>query len=828
MPGDYSRFTFDPLDDFFGVLMQQGRVMLDSDLNELVAELERQFRVRMLDTVGRCVVPRETLSGFQIQIAGDSLTIGRGRAYVHGLLAENHGGDEDGRPVTLESPADLEYYRILEEQRGLHPIAFEHQPYLPNAGELLTEELRGSPLLVYLDVWKREVTHVQEPELVEKAVGVDTTTRVQVVWQVKAFPVPRGTTCATPGENIPGWAELTAPPAGRLTTNAVGVPASDDPCILSPSGGFRGTENRLYRVEVHQGGPASSATFKWSRDNASVKTAVLAINGGLDVLTVARVGRDRVRRFAPGDWIEVVDDHLELTQNPGQMRKVLTVDEVNETITLEAALPAGVFDAVDPQSRHTRIRRWDQQGAVLDASNNVIDDVDANGGVIQIAAGGGTLVLEDGVEVTFSETPSGGGYRTGEYWCFAARTVDASVEKLVAAPPRGIIHHYCRLAIVLFPDQVSDCRSFWPPEFDEGGCDCTECVSAESHNSGAFTIQMAIDRVSAAGGKVCLGPGEYLLGSEPLLLSGARSVQIEGHGLKTLLLYLGSGPAVRVSRCVDVNLSRFSVVALAVRESASMALLIQNTFMARVERCALLQLGLEGREGLAIGLNGVLFECRITDNLLLGAAGVHSISADLDDSSSLGKHVNLEAGRAYTLTFGLYIEDNLIVGLRRGIGLANLTLHLGDSRVAHNQLFGSSEFSVLSAGFTLAPALRASRVDICENTVTTNANAINFATDNTRVWGNDIGAFAPSSDQPLLDNIGVVLDVGLISKEIERAHVLTNRISGLGGDAIQIRTHVSSGMIKQNFIEDVAGGIVMTSDASADVLVIENNQLRNI
>lgn len=37
MSGDYSRFTFDPHNDFSGVLMQQGRVQLDADWNELVA-----------------------------------------------------------------------------------------------------------------------------------------------------------------------------------------------------------------------------------------------------------------------------------------------------------------------------------------------------------------------------------------------------------------------------------------------------------------------------------------------------------------------------------------------------------------------------------------------------------------------------------------------------------------------------------------------------------------------------------------------------------------------------------------------------------------------
>ena len=43
MSGDYSRVRFDPKNDFSGVLMQQGRVQLDADWNELVELLDRRL-----------------------------------------------------------------------------------------------------------------------------------------------------------------------------------------------------------------------------------------------------------------------------------------------------------------------------------------------------------------------------------------------------------------------------------------------------------------------------------------------------------------------------------------------------------------------------------------------------------------------------------------------------------------------------------------------------------------------------------------------------------------------------------------------------------------
>ena len=37
---------------------------------------------------------------------------------------------------------------------------------------------------------------------------------------------------------------------------AVQPQAAADACTLSPSSGYRGPENQLYRVEIHQGGTA--------------------------------------------------------------------------------------------------------------------------------------------------------------------------------------------------------------------------------------------------------------------------------------------------------------------------------------------------------------------------------------------------------------------------------------------------------------------------------------------------------------------------------------------------------------------------------------------
>ena len=62
MQGDFSRNTFDPTKHFSRVLMQQGRVQLDADWNELNAIVFHYLRTLARDVYGpmRARIPGET------------------------------------------------------------------------------------------------------------------------------------------------------------------------------------------------------------------------------------------------------------------------------------------------------------------------------------------------------------------------------------------------------------------------------------------------------------------------------------------------------------------------------------------------------------------------------------------------------------------------------------------------------------------------------------------------------------------------------------------------------------------------------------------------
>jgi len=82
---DNSRFTFDPWKNFSGVVMEQGRVQLDADWNEWLAEVSRRIQANTLDIMGHAVYPATTPYGFLITLSssgGKELNLHRPGTYV--------------------------------------------------------------------------------------------------------------------------------------------------------------------------------------------------------------------------------------------------------------------------------------------------------------------------------------------------------------------------------------------------------------------------------------------------------------------------------------------------------------------------------------------------------------------------------------------------------------------------------------------------------------------------------------------------------------------------------------------------------------------------
>lgn len=806
MGADLSRARFDALRDHRGVVLQQGRLLLDADWNELVEIVDRRLRAAAADLgspgltpgyAGVAVVPRTTPDGFLIGFVGSSLTISPGRMYVDGLLAENHG-----------APA-LAFDPLLADQVGTAALVYEgaagfQQPHWPTPTPLPTT----GTYLVYLDVWDREVTYLQEPDLVEPAVGVDTTARTQTVWQVRTLDVSGAVpdvTCATKDVDVPGWLALIAPSAGRLTTGTVTVAPTDNPCELPPTGDYRGTENQTYRVEIHDGGATGTATFKWSRDNGSVAMPVVSVvsntaAGG--TLRPENLGRDDVLNLATGNWVEILDDHCEFDQRPGELRKITVNDD--RTISFAPGLPASLVPADDQDAalRHLRVRRWDQHGLVRSAAGGApLQDLDAPGstGLITVPVGGSTaIVLENGITVKLA-APTGV-FRTGDYWIFTARVADNTAEELLDKPPLGIHHHYARLAVVTAPNTVTDCRTLWPP-LDEGGCgDCSVCVTPQSHASGALTIQDAVNTVQPTGGTVCLAVGTYHLDDGAVRIADALSVRVHGQGPRTLLVCRAG--AFEVIESAFVRLSDFAVVS----PGAAPAIRTRTTAEVEIERVAML---LSDSDAAAAGIEvtGVAARTRLRDNDILAPRGI--AGGDGTEESPV------------TLTADFEVTGNVLACALRGIDLDGGSGHLWNTVIRDNTVV----HCVGGGSRTLGALLPDSTFEIADNTVLADGAGIVVGAGGYAVRNNEVTGTTTSLEKA---GQGIVVARSSLGTFRGSTRITGNAVHDVGEAGILVLAPVTGLDVGSNTVDGALRGIVMEEAGRADTARVHGNEVRNI
>jgi len=401
MKGDFTRNTFDPIKHFSRVLMQQGRVQLDADWNEQAAILLHYLWSLTADLIGPYGGP-DPGCGFTLAAMGSDFTIGKGHYYVDGLLCEN---ERD----------NVSYFN-----QDYYPLTSNHQ-------------LPAETYLVYLDVWERHITFLEESAIREVALGgPDTATRAKVVWQVKVIVIDPKSKPDDIKKLWPTWVDAWNAQADcKLKVRLNPGQAYTDPCSIPPDSLYRGQENQLYRVEIHVGGTLKGGqpTFKWSRDNGSIAAAWLgnSEDGGLIV--------SNARGFAAGQWIEITSEADDLLANPGKFNQIVRVE--GDALYLSASES---FDEKVPK----KVRRWDQVET---------EDIQLTNGAEQIKEGttdADWIDLEDGIQVQFQP---GGSYRSGDYWLIPARTVgmiewpgDPKNPDMVA--PFGITHHYAPLWII--------------------------------------------------------------------------------------------------------------------------------------------------------------------------------------------------------------------------------------------------------------------------------------------------------------------------------------------------------------------------------------------
>ncbi|HET9382374.1 MAG TPA: DUF6519 domain-containing protein [Streptomyces sp.] len=468
MHADLSRSTFRPERHYSAVVAQQGRVQLDADLNEQAAIERHRARTLAADLIGPYGGPRDA-AGFRIEYVGgrhdlDTLYVHGGRYYVDGILCDatrpapgTPVPDEDGHhdDTPQAPPAHWTYWD--------QPDAFR-DPERP--GDRLPSPARA-PFVVYLQVWERSVTAAEDPALREVALGAavpDTSARLKVVWQVLPLSLEDlDIEDAEPSKEVvraafDAWARRRAVPSARLAARAERPGhADDDPCLVRPDARYRGPENQLYRVEIHTGGEAGEATFKWSRENGSVVFPVDELDGTW--VQLATLGHDDRLDLGVGDHVEVVDTAYASRLEPLPLLRVEELDLPGRRVRLNAEPGAAVGRL---PHLHPYLRRWDQRTGPRRKGRTAA----LREGTVRVEEGE-WLPLEDGVEVYFAK---GGTYRTGDHWIVPARTATGTVEwpadaarRPLLRAPAGIARHFAPLALVRGEAGAVDLRRAFGP-----------------------------------------------------------------------------------------------------------------------------------------------------------------------------------------------------------------------------------------------------------------------------------------------------------------------------------------------------------------------------
>ncbi|MFL6650455.1 MAG: tail fiber domain-containing protein, partial [Sulfurifustaceae bacterium] len=391
---------------------QQGRMISDADMNELMELLKRRIDEALGDVVGSGA-PRT--AGLPLIDAGP--VIRRAPFYVDGIRARLE-------PDATVAPSATTF-------------ALNHQADFPSP-----PAWPAGDQIIYADVWELATTALQDGSLLDAGLhGADTCTRTQTLAQVKwcATTVDPLTDAKNPSKgNAPLKLEI---------RQGASTPDPCDPCAAEVALDRR-VGNYLFRVEVHDVQGAANApteiTLKWSSENGAEQHAQA----------------DVPSEFKRGDWIyEFYNDTTE---------RHLGVHLVSGFAPARGVLKDGWPAAADlpDKNQYPYVRRWD--GYCVLVKSGMTWSVKFVTGAIQgkdkgrpfaalatgatpthgdyLFSGADFIAHLSGLKLTL--TLGANSFVAGDFWLAAVRE-DADEAARVQpgqSVPVGVTHHYIVLA----------------------------------------------------------------------------------------------------------------------------------------------------------------------------------------------------------------------------------------------------------------------------------------------------------------------------------------------------------------------------------------------
>jgi len=565
MPSDRSRRTDDPRYGYTGIVAQQGRVILDRDIDALQALTADRVEADALDFVGPCGTPDD---GFRVSVPPTSPPGPR----LWSPPAELQGSPPDSTGDFHISPGTMyvggKRVTFPAEQNG-NAVTYTYldQPDWP-APPLPTRE----PFeVVYLELTELEVSAVEDPDLLEVALGgPDTTQRIKLLRRVHRMGVKAAGCSEAWAEVVAKWAQqgwdfdpqtMRLLPQARLKIGFTQDTSTGDPCDPVATGGYLGADNQLIRLRI------AGSRLIWSYDNASFLYRVTSVSPDGTMLKLAADPPDAFHLPQTGQVVEILTTAAVFAIEPdetdrtgkarisrvaaepgGTLRQLaqqygpaIAGDPANY-IVLDTPLPTAV--ARNPLPLFLRV--W-QAALPLTAGS-------------QITIADPTTQFSTGVTATISH-PAGRKLPDGAFWQVAVRPSTPQgvyPEDLLTSPqpPDGLRRWACPLAVIDWSKRsgpaVTDCRNAF-----EGlvaltkrkpGC-CTISIGP-SHITATNSLQAVLDRAAALASTVtvCLAPGIYTLPGSLYLSDLHSNLALESCGGRATL---GAAPSSANARFGD-------------------------------------------------------------------------------------------------------------------------------------------------------------------------------------------------------------------------------------------------------------------------------------
>ena len=534
---DISRSAFQPEKHYTSVRMQQGRVITDDDWNDNEHIGEEDKRRLTLDVIGPFGSPD---TGFLI----DNLRFNPGGAidfdihpgtmYLGGLRLEMESGPDGG----------FESYRLQKDWLQQPP----DEDLAPNPEEM--EEGAERFDLVYLQAWQQGVSAIEDEELFEVALGgPDTGARLRNMRRVRLFPNVGAADCAEAWQRLrDDWQkqglgtanrQLNRVPEVRLTVSFTEMEEKDDLCSPNVAGGYLGAENQAIRVQL-----TSADTFTWGSDNASSLYRV-QVATDRHTVTMLTLPKDQYHHPLSGQvveilpWSAVLPNGQKIAAQRGHLSLVQTsYDKIEKKFTLQTALPAGFGSDWESRADHADLalpteyfflRIWNR-GTDLNSEPE-----------LPFTPGWPVALGNTGLQIQID----GPDRVPGDYWILAARPetpnriVPWSLESGLS--PMGVHHFFAPLAVIrwarhndeVIGEIIHDCRKTFRPLTDLESC-CTFHVGDGVNSHGDFnSIEEAVRNLPAAGGKICVLPGEHRANVD---IFNRRNICICGCGERSLVI----------------------------------------------------------------------------------------------------------------------------------------------------------------------------------------------------------------------------------------------------------------------------------------------------